>query len=287
MQNPKFNQIILSSFLHLTNEEELFEIILNKIKEDSLNISLIKYIYFGLVYYNSFIQISSSLQFSSITNEFFELCKEVFYSTFLNFKEEFTQQILSFSSLIENFDIIEHNYYELYYLLNITIDSSLSDNILLIEHVNENKLKFTDKEKSFIFDQKAKYIILFNIYFEDCENDIDYFSDDTLFISIPILVTSLGNCCFQECSSLTQISLPNSITSLGYRCFSKCSSLTQISLPNSIISLGHNCFCECKNLIEINCPPSLNNINDEIFFGCSSLQNKQFWEKKCFDQYSF
>ena len=35
-------------------------------------------------------------------------------------------------------------------------------------------------------------------------------------------VTSLGDNCFRDCSSLTSITIPNSVTSLGDDCFFKC-----------------------------------------------------------------
>ena len=35
-------------------------------------------------------------------------------------------------------------------------------------------------------------------------------------------VTSLGDYCFDGCSSLTSITIPSSVISLGYRCFKNC-----------------------------------------------------------------
>ena len=62
---------------------------------------------------------------------------------------------------------------------------------------------------------------------------------------IPNSVTSLGDDCFFECSSLTSITIPNSVTSLGGACFFGCSDLTSITIPNSVTSLGGWCFCDC------------------------------------------
>jgi hypothetical protein len=96
--------------------------------------------------------------------------------------------------------------------------------------------------------QKSKYILLFNIYFEDFENNINYFSDGVLFIIILV-----------------------SITFLEHQCFSECSSLTHISLPHSIKSFGKGCFANCQNLNEVNHPSSFGFIDNQIFFSCLSL----------------
>ena len=61
---------------------------------------------------------------------------------------------------------------------------------------------------------------------EDC-NAIIHTSTNELVAGcnnsqIPNSVTSLGNMCFDGCSSLTSITIPNSVTSLGNYCFSLC-----------------------------------------------------------------
>ena len=64
-------------------------------------------------------------------------------------------------------------------------------------------------------------------------------------------VTSLGNACFNGCSSLTSITIPSSVTSLGDRCFNGCKSLTSIDIPSSVTSLGLSCFRGCSSLESI------------------------------------
>ena len=69
-------------------------------------------------------------------------------------------------------------------------------------------------------------------------------------------VTSLGERCFYDCSSLTSITIPNSVTSLGDECFSGCSYLTSITIPNTVTSLGNRCFEGCSSLTSITMLPS-------------------------------
>ena len=84
-------------------------------------------------------------------------------------------------------------------------------------------------------------------------------------------ITSLGDECFNGCSSLTSINLPSSITSLGDKCFNGCSSLTSINLSSSITSLGDECFSDCNSLTSINLPSGITSLGDYCFSGCSSL----------------
>lgn len=70
---------------------------------------------------------------------------------------------------------------------------------------------------------------------------------------IPSSVTSLGNFCFQGCSSLTSITIPSCVTHLGTGCFADCSSLTSINIPSSVTDMEYQCFDACSSLKTIIC----------------------------------
>ncbi|MDE6721155.1 MAG: leucine-rich repeat domain-containing protein [Bacteroidaceae bacterium] len=84
-------------------------------------------------------------------------------------------------------------------------------------------------------------------------------------------VTSLGDCCFEGCTSLTEIEIPASVTSLGKGCFNGCSSLTAIEIPASVTSLGDVCFGGCESLTSIEIPTSVTSLGKGCFYDCYSL----------------
>ena len=69
---------------------------------------------------------------------------------------------------------------------------------------------------------------------------------EILSVSLPEGLTSMGDCAFRDCSSLTSITLPNAVTSIGQSAFDGCSSLTSITIPNSVTSIREYAFCDCS-----------------------------------------
>jgi hypothetical protein len=124
LSESMLNKVLHSPFLQLFNESELFQYILTKFEEKRNNVSLLQYIYFGVINLNTFLLFISSIQFSEISNEIFENFKETFYSTFLNYKENFIPKILS-SSVFENFNYILLNYLQMHRIVDFPIDISL------------------------------------------------------------------------------------------------------------------------------------------------------------------
>ena len=84
-------------------------------------------------------------------------------------------------------------------------------------------------------------------------------------------VTSIGDCAFDGCSSLTSITIPKRVTSIGEAAFSGCSSLTSITIPNSVTSIGESAFSGCESLTSITIPKRVTSIGDCAFYGCESL----------------
>ena len=84
-------------------------------------------------------------------------------------------------------------------------------------------------------------------------------------------VTSIGDCAFVYCSSLTSVTIPNSVTSIGNEAFVYCSSLTSVTIPNSVTSISRGTFGYCSSLTSVTIPNSVTSIDDYAFEFCSSL----------------
>jgi hypothetical protein len=69
--------------------------------------------------------------------------------------------------------------------------------------------------------------------------------------TIPDSVTSIGDCAFLYCTSLTSVTIPDSVTSIGDNAFNNCSGLTSITIPSSVTSIGDNAFNNCTSFTTI------------------------------------
>ena len=64
-------------------------------------------------------------------------------------------------------------------------------------------------------------------------------------------VTSIGNCAFRDCNSLSSITIPNSVTSIGTDAFAHCYNLSSVTIPSSVTSIGDMVFMCCYGLTSI------------------------------------
>ena len=91
--------------------------------------------------------------------------------------------------------------------------------------------------------------------------------------TIPNSVTGIGNWAFYGCSSLTSATIPDSVTSIGEDAFNGCKSLTSVTIPNSVTSIANGAFSTCSSLTSVTIPDGVTSIGESAFYGCSSLTN--------------
>ena len=90
-------------------------------------------------------------------------------------------------------------------------------------------------------------------------------------ITIPDIVTSIGDHAFCDCTSLTSIVIPNSVIRIGNYAFDGCCSVTSIVIPNSVTSIGEYAFAGCSGLTSIVIPDSVTSIGEYAFYGCNNI----------------
>jgi len=120
-----------------------------------------------------------------------------------------------------------------------------------------------NESKAFIYEHN----VLFN---KDKTTLISYRAKEANYV-IPDSVTSIGECAFLECNSLTSIIIPDSVTSIGVCAFAFCNSLTSINIPDSVTTIANHAFYNCKPLKSIKIPDSVTSIGDCAFEECDSL----------------
>ena len=64
-------------------------------------------------------------------------------------------------------------------------------------------------------------------------------------ITLPPLVTEIGESAFSGCSGLTSITLPSRVTKIGNSAFSYCRGLTSLTLSSGVAEIGNDAFASC------------------------------------------
>ena len=95
---------------------------------------------------------------------------------------------------------------------------------------------------------------------------------------IPVSVTAIGRCAFDQNSNLESIEIPNSVTLVDTLAFCECTNLTNVifSDDSQLTNIGYGAFKKCSNLTSINLPAGVTLIERETFSGCSNLTSIEF-----------
>ena len=97
------------------------------------------------------------------------------------------------------------------------------------------------------------------------------FKDDIKTIIVNKGVTTIGDCAFAHCDSLTGVTIPDSVTTIGISAFYDCDSLTSVTIPDSVTTIGDYAFEYCKSLTSVTIPDSVITIGRYAFAYCTSL----------------
>ena len=89
--------------------------------------------------------------------------------------------------------------------------------------------------------------------------------------TIPDSVTTIGDCAFAACTSLTSVTIPDSVTTIGDYAFRDCDSLTSVTIPDSVTTIGKYAFRDCNSLTSVTIPDSVTTIGKYAFAWCDSL----------------
>ena len=91
-------------------------------------------------------------------------------------------------------------------------------------------------------------------------------------ISLPDVITTIGNNAFMGCTSLENVIFGTGPISIGDSAFENCTALTSITLPTDATT-GTNTFKGCTLLKSVKLPEGFNSMMPGLFRGCTSLQS--------------
>lgn len=95
-------------------------------------------------------------------------------------------------------------------------------------------------------------------------------------LTLPNVVTAIGDKAFQHCNSLQSIVIPDSVVTIGGYAFNFCLELREVTLSNSLTRIGTEAFCHCDSLQGITVPGSCTHIENFAFSNCPALRYAVF-----------
>ena len=131
-----------------------------------------------------------------------------------------------------------------------------------------NTSNVKNMEEMFCGCRLLNYLNLDNFDISDVTNTDKMFYDSGIQNLTMANATSIGEECFNWCSSLTNLNIPNALSIDDYA-FIHCSNLTSVEIPK-VISIGKHAFFGCTNLTSVEMP-KVTSIGTYAFGGCTNL----------------
>ena len=99
-------------------------------------------------------------------------------------------------------------------------------------------------------------------------------------ITIPDSVEQIEQRTFCDCTALKSVTFgatsrdasSSNLRIIGQCAFQNCTSLVNITLPSKLEIIAEDAFANCTSLISITIPQSVNHVENNVFIGCSSLK---------------
>ena len=111
-----------------------------------------------------------------------------------------------------------------------------------------------------------------DLYTKDGKMLIQYAIGKTAtHFTIPDSVTTIGECAFYYCDSLTSVEIPNSVTSIGEFAFRGCSELMSIEFPDGVTSSVNGVLWECSSLKSVIIGKNISSIEINFVSNCDNL----------------
>lgn len=95
-------------------------------------------------------------------------------------------------------------------------------------------------------------------------------------LTVPNIVTAIGDGAFKGCTSLQSVVLPAGVVSIGQNAFADCSGLQHVTLPNTLTRIGSQAFIRCSSLQSITVPGSVTLVENWAFCSCTALRSAEF-----------
>ena len=92
-------------------------------------------------------------------------------------------------------------------------------------------------------------------------------------VTIPDVVTSIGECAFQRYEELVSVAIPSSVTNIGVCAFSGCVSLLSARIPSSVRCVECQAFLGCRKMRALEISKGVTRIGEHAFFSCDEIES--------------